>query len=140
LTARRKRANKSISKRKKQRTQDQPPIDEKRNPLKYILLFIFLIVFIALAIIFTIGRKQAGGSLVLITLDTVRADRLHCYGYKDISTPNIDYLADYGVLFENAIAPAPITLPSHVTILTGLYPNIHGVRDNSMRPRLELWS
>lgn len=76
-------------------------------------------------------RSEAQGNLLLITLDTVRADRLGCYGYERISTPNIDWLAANGILFEKAIAAAPLTLPSHATIMTGLYPYTHGVRDNT---------
>ena len=69
-------------------------------------------------------------SVVLITLDTTRADRLGCYGRKDASTPNLDRLAAEGVRVEEAWTPVPITLPSHLTIMTGCYPTTHGVRDN----------
>ncbi len=68
-------------------------------------------------------------SVLLITLDTVRADRLGCYGYSRIETPAIDQLAAEGVRFENAYAQVPITLPSHAVILTGTYPMFNGVRD-----------
>ncbi|MFQ6104000.1 MAG: sulfatase-like hydrolase/transferase [Candidatus Glassbacteria bacterium] len=97
--------------------------------MKYTLLCVFLLVIVIFATRITI--EKSWGNLILITLDTVRADRLHCYGYEKIETPTIDSLAADGVLFENAIAPAPITLPSHTTLLTGLYPNIHGVRENT---------
>lgn len=87
---------------------------------------------VLLAVVFlSIKETRWRGNLLLITLDTVRADRLGCYGHDGIATPHIDHLAENGVLFENAIAAAPITLPSHVTLLTGLYPVVHGVRDNS---------
>jgi arylsulfatase A-like enzyme/Flp pilus assembly protein TadD len=69
-------------------------------------------------------------NVLLITLDTTRADRLGCYGYDNAQTPNIDELAATGVLFENAICQAPLTLPSHASILTGTQPPLHGVRDN----------
>lgn len=69
-------------------------------------------------------------NVLLITIDTLRADRLGCYGYRLIETPNIDALAREGVLYENCIAQIPLTLPSHCTILTGTYPQFHGVRDN----------
>lgn len=69
-------------------------------------------------------------NVVLFTLDTTRADHLGAYGYPDIKTPTIDALAKGGVLFRRAIASAPITLPSHSSIMTGLYPPAHGVRDN----------
>ncbi len=69
-------------------------------------------------------------NLLLVTIDTVRADHLGCYGYKRIQTPYIDLLASEGVRFKTAVAQVPLTLPSHCTILTGTYPAYHGVRDN----------
>ena len=69
-------------------------------------------------------------NVLLITVDTLRADRLGCYGFEPARTPNIDKLATQGVRVEHAIAAAPITLPSHTSILTGLEPPAHGVRDN----------
>ena len=69
-------------------------------------------------------------NFLLLTLDTLRADRLGCYGYSQAETPNLDRLASQGVRFEEAISPVPSTLPSHATILTGLFPQAHGVRDN----------
>lgn len=72
----------------------------------------------------------ASPNVILFTLDTTRADHLGAYGYQDIKTPTIDALAAGGVLFRRAIAAAPITLPSHSSIMTGLYPPEHGVRDN----------
>jgi arylsulfatase A-like enzyme/Flp pilus assembly protein TadD len=66
---------------------------------------------------------------VLVTIDTQRADRLRCYGYSKIETPNLDRLAQKGVLFENAISSAPLTAPSHASLFTGLYPTVHKVRD-----------
>jgi arylsulfatase A-like enzyme len=71
-------------------------------------------------------------NVVLVTFDTTRADRLGCYGNERIETPAIDALAAGGVLFENAYASVPITLPSHTTILTGKNPPGHGVRDNGL--------
>ena len=69
-------------------------------------------------------------SFLLVTLDTLRADRLGSYGYAGAETPNLDRLASEGVRFEQAISPVPSTLPAHATILTGLFPQAHGVRDN----------
>jgi len=68
-------------------------------------------------------------NIVFITLDTVRADHLHCYGNAKIKTPTIDALARNGVLFEKAVAQAPLTLPSHASMFTGTNPNVHHVRD-----------
>jgi choline-sulfatase len=69
-------------------------------------------------------------NILLITLDTTRADHMGAYGDTRARTPVFDRLAAGGVLFEDAIAAAPITLPAHVSLLTGLYPFAHGVRNN----------
>jgi arylsulfatase A-like enzyme/Tfp pilus assembly protein PilF len=69
-------------------------------------------------------------NVVLISLDTTRADRLGCYGNLEARTPAIDGLARRGVLFSQAASPAPLTLPSHSSMMTGLYPTYHGVRLN----------
>ncbi len=74
--------------------------------------------------------RSAAPNVLLITLDTTRADRLGCYGHSAAHTPHLDALAGGGALFERAFAPAPLTLPSHATMLTGLYPPQHGVRAN----------
>ena len=69
-------------------------------------------------------------NIVLITLDTTRADHLPAYGYSEVKTPHLDSLARRGVLFEQAAANSPLTLPVHCSILTGMYPTYHGVRIN----------
>lgn len=69
-------------------------------------------------------------SVVLVTIDTLRADHVGCYGYTRVSTPVLDRLAREGVLFENAVSQIPLTAPSHATILTSSYPQDHGVLDN----------
>ena len=69
--------------------------------------------------------------MVLITIDTLRADHVGCYGYKQIKTPNIDGLAADGVRFERAFAVVPVTLPSHTSMLTGTYPMFSGMHDFS---------
>lgn len=68
-------------------------------------------------------------NIVLVTIDTLRADRLGCYGYSQAETPQIDRIATQGVLFENATAAAPATTPSHASMFTGTYPPVHGVRN-----------
>jgi choline-sulfatase len=73
-----------------------------------------------------------GPSVVLVTIDTLRADRVGAYGAEFGATPNLDALAAAGVRCEKAIAPTPLTLPSHATLLTGLYPPHHGVRHNGI--------
>ena len=69
-------------------------------------------------------------SALLITLDTTRADHLGSYGAARVRTPNLDALAAEGIRYEHAYSPAPITLPAHASLLTGLYPFEHRVRDN----------
>ena len=75
---------------------------------------------------FTKGRP----SVLLITLDTTRADHLEPYGANDVETPALSALAERGIVFEHAVATTPITGPSHASLLTGLYPRRHGVRNN----------
>jgi choline-sulfatase len=74
------------------------------------------------------------GGVVIVTLDTTRADRLPAYGFMDASMPHLDRLAREGVVFDRAVTPAPLTLPAHASLFTGLYPHNHGVRDNADRP------
>ena len=71
--------------------------------------------------------------LLLITIDTLRADRVGAYGYRSARTPAIDALAARGARFDSAFSSAPITLTSHATIMTGRYPPGHGARHNGMR-------
>jgi arylsulfatase A-like enzyme/Tfp pilus assembly protein PilF len=92
-------------------------------------------------VIFILYRVTAGGStrktltakglnLVIITLDTTRADHIGAYGYPAAQTPNLDSLAARGILFENCYSPVPVTLPAHCSLFTGKYPLGHRVRDN----------
>lgn len=69
-------------------------------------------------------------NVVLVTLDTTRADHLGCYGYSQATTPNLDALAGRGVVFDHASAVAPLTQPAHSSIMTGMQPTYHGVRVN----------
>jgi arylsulfatase A-like enzyme len=68
--------------------------------------------------------------IVLISIDTLRADHLPLYGYRSVETPNIDALAHDGIVFDQAWSHCPMTLPSHVSMLTGELPTTHGVRNN----------
>jgi arylsulfatase A-like enzyme/tetratricopeptide (TPR) repeat protein len=82
-----------------------------------------------------IGRQWAvkgtpKPNVILVTLDTTRADHLACYGSTAVRTPVLDALARRGVLFEQAATASPLTLPAHSTIMTGMYPTYHGVRVN----------
>jgi arylsulfatase A-like enzyme/Flp pilus assembly protein TadD len=74
--------------------------------------------------------SDAAHNLLLITIDTLRADRLSCYDSSHVRTPNIDSLAQKGILFLRAFANTPTTLPSHASILLGITPVRHGVHDN----------
>lgn len=76
------------------------------------------------------GVAREALNLVVITLDTTRADHLGAYGSRDVKTPAIDALARDGVLFEQTMTAAPLTLPAHASIFTGRFPPEHGVRDN----------
>ncbi len=68
--------------------------------------------------------------VILISIDTLRADHLPAYGYAGLRTPNLDALRADGVLFQNAYSQVPLTLPSHTALFTGLLPPQNGVRDN----------
>jgi len=72
------------------------------------------------------SEAQTAPNIVLIVMDTVRADHLSCYGYGKETTPNLDRLAANGLLFLNAYSAAPWTVPSHASMFTGLYPSQHG--------------
>jgi arylsulfatase A-like enzyme/Flp pilus assembly protein TadD len=79
-----------------------------------------------------------------VTIDTMRADHVGAYGYRAAHTPTLDRLARDGVRFDRAYAPAPITLTSHASLLTGRYPSAHGARDNGTAmnadvPTLATW-
>ena len=110
----------------------------RRGPAPVLIIAGGLIVLGALAYL-VLSRAGTGGvdlaagsthNVLLITLDTTRADRLGCYGYTGARTPRLDGLAAAGVRFARAYAPAPLTLPSHASIMSGLYPVAHGVRNN----------
>jgi choline-sulfatase len=77
----------------------------------------------------SVAGKTQPPDVFLVTIDTLRADHIHCYGDADMQTPALDSLARDGVRFEQAFTPSPITNTSHATILTGLLPTDHGVTD-----------
>jgi len=139
-------------KKKKKKRRNQKPIEQvlqpqkieekkaqKKKPKKKIVYFFASFLFllaVAIFIIFILLTprekviKDSSQNVLLVTLDTTRADRLGCYGYKEAKTPNLDYLASNGVLFLNAYCQVPLTCPSHCSILTGTYPLYHQVRNN----------
>jgi arylsulfatase A-like enzyme len=84
------------------------------------------------AFYWNLKNRPTGPNIVLITIDTLRADRLGCYGYSKNTSPNIDRLAQQGVRFENFFAQRGLTWPSLTSILTSLYPLTHGVESNEV--------
>jgi arylsulfatase A-like enzyme/Tfp pilus assembly protein PilF len=106
---------------------------QKKQLFSWLLCGLVLVIVVAAVWFFhsaTVSSKDIH-HVLLISIDTCRADYLSCYGYHRQTTPNIDKLADHAVLFENVISPVPITLPSHSSMLTGTIPAYHGVHNNS---------
>lgn len=133
--------------KKKKQTNKQPQIttpvakkteNRKRNYIPFIVGFLAIAVAGILFFFkghFGSGLKSAGSykdyNVLLITMDTTRADHLPMYGYKNVKTPNLDRLASNSFVFEDAVSQVPLTLPSHTSIMTGRLPIGHGVRDNA---------
>src|SRR5438045_6725029 len=77
-----------------------------------------------------IGSPSRSTPVILISIDTLRSDHLPAYGYTAVATPNIDALRADSILYERAYSHVPLTLPSHVSLLTGMLPADNGMRDN----------
>src|SRR5688572_5072364 len=92
----------------------------------YLVLFLFLTAA-------SVASSEAP-DVVVITIDTLRADRIGVYGYAKASTPVLDGLAREGVLFKNAVSHVPLTRPSHASLFTGLFPFEHQIHDNVAPP------
>ena len=97
--------------------------------MTYHLFLLFSIAGITLPV--TAEPPIAPETIILISIDTLRADRMSCYGYEHETTPNIDALAKESLFFENPFSPVPMTLPSHSSMFTGLTPPSHGVHLNT---------
>lgn len=115
-------------------TKDLPKKTKKNKILlfasaAFVLSAVFFVVFFVAAPKEKI-IKDSSLNVLLVTMDTTRADRLGCYGYSRANTPSIDYLAENGVRFLTAYSPVPLTCPSHCSIMTGTYPVYHQVRNN----------
>jgi arylsulfatase A-like enzyme/Tfp pilus assembly protein PilF len=104
------------------------------RPLRYTFILILAALGTSLAAVggwrYARASAPVSGPIVIVSIDTLRADHLPAYGYKNVKTPAIDALAADGVVFERAYSHAPQTLPAHAAILSGLLPFEHGVRDN----------
>ena len=109
----------------------------KRRNFKMSVTFAKLCLLAALVLLVAVALLSCSKStarpirnVILISIDTCRADYLSCYGYPRKTTPNIDAIAKEAVLFEHVVSPVPMTLPAHSSILTGTNPLYHGVREN----------
>jgi arylsulfatase A-like enzyme/Flp pilus assembly protein TadD len=110
---------------------------EKRRGMKInrfhagftLILTLFGTMFISPSL-YSLRKEETKHNFLLITIDTLRSDRLSCYGSQNPKTPHIDDLAERGVLFSRAFANTSTTLPSHANILSGTTPNYHGVHEN----------
>ncbi len=114
-----------------------PPAKAGRKRRPGIAIVLAVLAAAAAAVVLFLPRERrvpvtrdSGMNVLLITLDTTRADHLGCYGYEAARTPYLDELAANGILFSNAYCQVPMTLPSHCSILTGLNPLVHGVHNN----------
>lgn len=96
----------------------------KRQPAILILFFFLMSIFLGMC---SDRKTEKDFNIVLITIDTLRADHLSCYGYNRNTSPNIDKIAEQGIIYANAIAPSPWTAPSMVSLFTSVYPLSHGV-------------
>src|SRR4051812_47845834 len=104
------------------------------KPKRKRLLWLALIggfVAVVIGAFLTLSRSKQPPDVILITIDTLRADALGFAGNQRVKTPYIDSLAARGIVYSNAHAHNVVTLPSHTNILTGLYPYVHGLRDNA---------
>jgi arylsulfatase A-like enzyme/tetratricopeptide (TPR) repeat protein len=121
---------------KKDKIRRDRAVDKKGFKKFRLYLVLLLVVIGAGALVFILKprrvqiTREGRLNVLLITLDTTRADRLGVYGYAKARTPNLDALARNGVLFSNAYSQVPLTLPSHCSIMTGTTPLAHGVHNN----------
>jgi arylsulfatase A-like enzyme/Tfp pilus assembly protein PilF len=108
----------------------------RKKPFRKTAFFVFLAAMALVFYFFSSHRRTRKvltnplSNILIITLDTTRADRLGCYGYAAASTPNLDRLASSGVRCQSAYSPVPLTLPAHCSIFSGSYPPAHQVRNN----------
>jgi len=103
----------------------------------FLIVVLLLVLLSALAYFLFLSRGPSSRlkgaedfNYIVISVDTLRADRIGCYGFSGVKTPTMDAFASRGVKFERCFAQTPLTLPSHTSLFTGTYPSFHGVRDN----------
>ena len=111
----------------------EAPRPPRRIPWKPLLAVAGLAVAVAIGLQFIprfVPEARRPLNVILVTADTLRADRLPIYGYDKVETPNLDRMARTGVVFEQATTVVPLTLPAHSSMFTGTFPMHHGVRDN----------
>src|SRR3990172_7769686 len=114
------------------RSKESPRVP-RRIPWKPLLAVAGLVAAAALALRFLprfVPEARRPLNVVLVTADTLRADRLPIYGYDKVETPHLDRMAASSVVFEQATSVVPLTLPAHSSMFTGTFPMPHGVRDN----------
>src|SRR2546422_5253074 len=104
------------------------------RPLRFTVIVFFAALGTVLAAVggwrYARASAPVSGPIILVSIDTLRADHLPAYGYKKVRTPALDVLAADGVVFERAYSHAPQTLPAHASLLSGQLPFETGVRDN----------
>jgi len=141
MTKRKTKKTKAKNGEKNRKVEKEKKSDAKTKtiPVRIVLPLLLLLVVIVFGVyLFVLPKKASFSRLkknkefnyILITVDTLRADRIHCYGFPYVDTPTMDLFASRGVLFERCIAQTPLTQPSHTSLLTGTLPLFHGVRDN----------
>lgn len=117
-------------------SKEEPQGKKSKNKKPYLVLslvLLLLIVALFASRFFLLPakvKKDSRLNVMLVTLDTTRADRLGCYGYQKAKTPHLDSLASKGIRFLNAYCQVPLTTPSHCSILSGTYPIFHQVHNN----------
>ena len=95
--------------------------------------YFFIMVCLCIIFVLPVCKKEIKPNILLVTIDTLRRDRLGCYGYLPDTSPFIDRLAKEGLLFKNVVTPLPLTDPSHASILTSLHPLTHQLTNNGAK-------
>jgi arylsulfatase A-like enzyme/Tfp pilus assembly protein PilF len=120
---------------KQRRPRAEPSVSIARRPAgRRLLVAAWVLLLLPIGAYWLVPRPASRANLLLVTIDTLRADHVGAYGAAFAQTPSLDALAARGARFDRVQTPVPITGPSHATILTGLYPPSHGVRDNVAFP------